>query len=106
MIIGLLNCFFGSGGDILAGALLERRGLSARQAHATSVALILPLSVISLAVSWMHGSIRLGQGLPFLLPALLGSAVGAWGLKKISAPLLKLLFSLLILYSAIRLLIR
>lgn len=106
MIIGLLNGFFGSGGGILAVALLERRGLSARQAHATSVALILPLSVISLAVYWMHGSIRLGQGLPFLLPALLGSAVGAWGLKKISAPLLKLLFSLLILYSAIRLLIR
>lgn len=106
MIIGLLNGFFGSGGGILAVALLERRGLSPRQAHATSVALILPLSVISLAVYWMHGSIRLGQGLPFLLPALLGSAVGAWGLKKISAPLLKLLFSLLILYSAIRLLIR
>ena len=106
MIIGLLIGFFGSGGGILAVALLERRGLSARQAHATSGALILPLSVISLAVYWMHGSIRLGQGLPFLLPALLGSAVGAWGLKKISAPLLKLLFSLLILYSAIRLLIR
>lgn len=106
MIIGLLNGFFGSGGGILAVALLERRGLSPRQAHATSVALILPLSVISLAVYWMHGSIRLGQGLPFLLPALLGSAVGAWGLKKISAPLLKLLFSLLILYSAIRLLTR
>ena len=95
MIIGLLNGFFGSGGGILAVALLERRGLSPRQAHATSV-----------AVYWMHGSIRLGQGLPFLLPALLGSAVGAWGLKKISAPLLKLLFSLLILYSAIRLLTR
>ena len=57
MIIGLLNGFFGSGGGILAVALL-------------------------------------------------GSAVGAWGLKKISAPLLKLLFSLLILYSAIRLLTR
>lgn len=106
VIIGLLNGFFGSGGGILAVAMLERRGLSPQQSHATSIALILPLSIISLVVYWMHGKIQLGQGMPFLLPALLGSVVGAWGLNKISAPLLKLLFSLLILYSAIRLFLR
>lgn len=86
--------------------MLEHRGLAPQQSHATSIALILPLSIISLVVYWVHGNIQLEQGIPFLLPALLGSAVGSWGLKKISAPILKLLFSLLILYSAIRLLTR
>ena len=60
------------------------------------------LSLVSLAVYYLNGNLELLQGLPFFLPALLGSACGAWGLQKIPVPLLKLLFSLLILYSALR----
>ena len=75
---------------------------TSRQAHATSIAIILPLSLVSLAVYYLNGNLELLQGLPFFLPALLGSACGAWGLQKIPVPLLKLLFSLLILYSALR----
>jgi uncharacterized membrane protein YfcA len=102
-LIGLLNGFFGSGGGILAVTLLQKQGLPSRQAHATSIAIILPLSLVSLAVYYLNGNLELLQGLPFFLPALLGSACGAWGLQKIPVPLLKLLFSLLILYSALRL---
>lgn len=104
-LIGLLNGFFGSGGGILAVALLEKRGLQSKQAHATSIALILPLSLISLAVYYLNGNLNLMEGLPFFIPALLGSACGAWCLKKISATALKLIFALLILYSAIRMLL-
>lgn len=106
LLIGLLNGFFGSGGGILAVALLEKRGLSTRQSHATSLALILPLSVVSLIVYGLHGNLQIGQALPFVLPALLGSVCGAWCLQKIPATMLKLLFSLTILYSAIRILTR
>lgn len=106
LLIGLLNGFFGSGGGILAVALLEKKGLSPRQSHATSLALILPLSLVSLIVYGLHGNLQVGQALPFVLPALLGSVCGAWCLQKISAPMLKLLFSLVILYSAIRILTR
>ena len=49
-LIGLLNGFFGSGGGILAVTLLQKQGLPSRQAHATSIAIILPLSLVSLAV--------------------------------------------------------
>lgn len=102
--IGLLNGFFGSGGGILAVALLQKKGLPARQAHATSIAIILPLSLISLVVYWLNGNLPLEQGLPFFVPALLGSAAGAFLLKKIPVQLLKLLFAGLILYSGLRLL--
>jgi len=76
--IGILNGFFGSGGGILAVALLEKKGLSPRQAHATSIALILPLSIISLGVYYLRGNLSLGQSLFFFVPALLGSVCGAW----------------------------
>lgn len=80
--IGLLNGFFGSGGGILAVALLEKKGLSPRQAHATSIALILPLSIISLGVYYLRGNLSLGQSLFFFVPALLGSVWRRMVLKK------------------------
>ena len=89
--IGLLGGFFGSGGGILAVALLQKQGLEPRRAHATSIAIILPLSLISLVVYWLNGN--------------LGSAAGAALLKKIPVQLLKLVFAGLILYSGIRLLL-
>ena len=98
--IGLLGGFFGSGGGILAVALLQKKGLPARQAHA----IILPLSLISLIVYWLNGNLPLTQSLPFFVPALLGSAAGAALLKKIPVQLLKLIFAGLILYSGVRLL--
>ena len=103
--IGLLNGFFGSGGGILAVALLEKKGLSPRQAHATSIALILPLSIISLGVYYFRGNLSLGQSLFFFVPALLGSVCGAWCLKRIPVFLLKISFSILILYSAAKILL-
>ena len=75
--IGLLGGFFGSGGGILAVALLQKQGLESRRAHATSIAIILPLSLISLIVYWLNGNLPLTQSLPFFVPALLGSVAGA-----------------------------
>ena len=67
--IGLLGGFFGSGGGILAVALLQKQGLEPRRAHATSIAIILPLSLISLVVYWLNGNLPLTQSLPFFVPA-------------------------------------
>ena len=50
LVTGIANGFFGSGGGILAVTLLQKQGLPSRQAHATSIAIILPLSLVSLAV--------------------------------------------------------
>ena len=69
-----------------------------------SIAIILPLSLISLIVYWLNGNLPLTQSLPFFVPALLGSAAGAVLLKKIPVQLLKLIFAGLILYSGVRLL--
>ncbi len=104
--IGLLNGFFGSGGGILAVALLQKQGLSPRVAHATSIAVILPLSLVSLGVYWFRENLPLADALPFFVPALLGSACGAVFLKKIPVKLLRLVFAGLILYTGMRLLIR
>ena len=63
-------------------ALLQKQGLEPRRAHATSIAIILPLSLISLIVYWLNGNLPLTQSLPFFVPALLGSAAGGRPVKE------------------------
>lgn len=83
----------------------RKKGFPRGQAHAISIALILPLSIISLGVYYLRGNLSLGQSLFFFVPALLGSVCGAWCLKRIPVFLLKISFSLLILYSAAKILL-
>lgn len=97
---GLLNGLLGAGGGILVVTLLSHLGLETRQSHATSLAVILPLTFLSLIIYAYHGNLPWLMALPFILPALVGSATGAFLLKRINPIWLKLIFSVLILYSS------
>lgn len=103
---GVLNGLLGAGGGIIAVAAFTKLGLPAKQAHATSIAFILPLTLCSLVVYGIKGNLPLLQVLPFVIPALVGSVVGAWLLKKMSPKYIKLAFSILVLYSAYKTLMR
>ena len=46
---GLLNGLFGAGGGMAAVPLLKAGGLPQKKAHATSLAVILPLAAVSAA---------------------------------------------------------
>ncbi len=46
-VTGLCNGLFGSGGGIAAVPMLQKGGVDVKNSHATSLALTLPLSVIS-----------------------------------------------------------
>jgi len=71
---GLANGFFGGGGGmILVPLLVSRCGLSQRKAFATSVAVILPLCVLSVVIYWLRGELDFTAALPYLL----GFAAGA-----------------------------
>ncbi len=101
---GLINGLLGTGGGILAVSMFRKLGLKPNQAHATAVGLMLPLSAISLAVLLLQGGENQLQYWPLIIPTLLGSVVGSRLLKRIKPRFLRLLFSLLILYSAVHIL--
>lgn len=46
-VTGLCNGLFGSGGGIAAVPMLQKGGVDVKKSHATSLALTLPLSVVS-----------------------------------------------------------
>lgn len=106
-VAGVLNGIFGAGGGLLVVPMLERQGLEPRSSHATSIAIILPLSLIS-------GALYLFQGVGLELPklgavipsGLIGAAIGAFLLARIRNRLLKKGFAVVMILSAIRLLFR
>ena len=59
--VGICNGFFGSGGGMIAVPMLEKGGSEAKKAHATSIAITLPLSIISGLVYFKGGSLDFSQ---------------------------------------------
>lgn len=99
---GIANGFFGGGGGMILVPLLVRQcGLSQRQAFATSVAVILPLCLLSSVIYWFRGGLDLTIALPYLMGGLIGGWVGGKVFKKVNMVWLRRLFALFILYGGV-----
>ena len=102
-LAGLTNGFFGGGGGSVLVPLLTRYcRLDQRKAFATSVAVILPLCVLSVAIYLFRGGLDLMTALPYLL----GGAVGGWAggkwFKGMNMVWLRRAFGLLLIYGGVR----
>lgn len=106
LIAGLINGLLGAGGGMIIVPMLLKSGLSRKQAHATSVCIILPICIFSSIIYLINGRVILNDVLPYMVWGILGSITGALVLAKINQNLLRRIFGLLIIWAAIRLLIR
>ncbi|MCM1578819.1 MAG: sulfite exporter TauE/SafE family protein [Ruminococcus sp.] len=101
-VTGLANGFFGSGGGIIAVPMLKNTGLEAKQAHACSLAVTLPLSAVSAYFYMRNGGVDIKGIVPLVLAGLLGAFVGAGFMKKISPKLLSVIFGVILMAAGIR----
>ncbi len=106
LAVGLLNGLFGAGGGMVAVPMLKKAGLEPKDAHATSIAITMPLSVFSGYLYLQAGGLALSDALPFIPAGVIGALVGALLLKKASNTLLRRLFGALVIVAAVRLLMR
>ena len=106
LLTGAVNGLLGAGGGMLAVPILKKQGLKTKQAHASSVAVILPLSAFSAAMYLLNGKVEIFDAVPFVPWGLLGAAVGTFLLKKISNRWLSAIFSALMVWAGIRLLMK
>ena len=105
-ICGFLNGFFGAGGGTVAVPMLRRAGLNEKEAHATSVAVILAVTLVSAAFYIIRGDVSLKDSLAFAAFGIFGAILGAHLLKKISASILKRIFGAIIVIASVRMLLR
>lgn len=104
ILTGVINGLFGSGGGMLAVVVLERlHKLETGRAHATALIVMLPLTIISIAVYMLRGAIEWANIPVVALGMLPGSLIGAKLLKKLNSLWVDRLFCLLMLAAGIRL---
>lgn len=103
LLAGLANGFFGGGGGMVLVPLFTGLcGLSQRSAFATSVAVILPLCILSSVIYLLRGSLDLAAALPYLLGGLMGGFWGGKLFQKVNILWLRRIFALLILYGGVK----
>lgn len=104
IFIGFINGFFGAGGGMLAVPLLAFiAGLSTKQAHATAILVILPLSIVSSIVYIRNGAFDAVVFSPVLLGTIIGGIIGAILLVKLNNKAIAFVFYLVMMIAGIRL---
>ena len=100
---GLLNGFFGGGGGmVLVPLLISYCKLPHKKALATSVAIILPLCILSASIYFYHGNLNVVAALPYLFGGLVGGLIGGKLFHRIPVRWLRKIFGLFLLYGAWR----
>lgn len=105
-VAGVLNGLFGAGGGVAVVPMLEKAGIEPKKAHATSISIILPLSLLSGIAYLVGGHIPVAETLWYLPLGIVGAILGGWLLKKMSNDLLRRIFGIIIIFSAVRILIK
>ena len=104
--VGFINGIFGAGGGMLAIPLLKSAGLPEKEAHRSALALIFPLTIFSILLYYFDGRMTLTDGFEYFLPGIAGAIIGAFLLNRIPDKLLRSSFSLLLIFSGIRMLFK
>lgn len=103
---GLVNGIFGAGGGmVLIPMLTKYAKIDDKLAFSTSIAIILPICLVSIAVYSANGSISLLVAAPYLVGGLVGGLAGGLLFRKVSAVFLHRVLGLFILWGGVRLII-
>ena len=105
-LAGIVNGLLGAGGGMIIVPMLQKSGVKTINSHATSVAVILPICILSSILYINRGNVTIAQALPYLPWMLAGSALGAWALPKFNQIFLRRIFGCIIIWAAVRMLIR
>lgn len=106
-IAGFVNGLFGSGGGtIIVPALIFLMDLEDHKAHATAISIILPLSIISTIVYFLNNKVSLKLSSTVMIGGVVGSYIGAKLLNKIPTQVLRKIFGSVIIYTAIRMILK
>ena len=105
-VTGMLNGLFGSGGGTVAVPMMERiLNVEDKKAHATAIAVILPLSLVSLFVYRARVDVEWNIVFAVATGGVAGGYVGAGLLQKISNKWLHIIFGGFMLVAAARMIL-
>lgn len=105
-LTGVCNGLFGAGGGIIViPTLVYIMKMDNHEAHATALAVILPISVISSIIYYRNGIYAWDIIYKVALGGIMGSVLGSMLLGKLSSHWLRKIFSVFMILAAIRMII-
>lgn len=105
MLIGFVNGFFGGGGGMISVPLLEKvLKIDNKKSHATAMAVIFPLSIVSAIVYGLSTRIDWINLLYVTIGVTLGGVLGAVLLNKLNNKVIRIIFIIIMLSAGVRML--
>lgn len=102
-LAGLANGWFGAGGGLVLAPLLSGWiKLPEKHALATSLAVMVPLSLVSFGILWLRGGIAIGFAWCYLLGGVVGGTLAGTVFQRLPAVWLRRIFGLFLLYGGVR----
>jgi uncharacterized membrane protein YfcA len=103
LITGLINGLFGSGGGtVLVPCLVFLMDVEDHKAHATAIAIILPLSILSSIIYYRYNVVDIALTGKVAVGSVLGGIVGSMLLNKLSVNVLRKFFGIVMIIAAVR----
>ncbi len=102
---GFINGLLGAGGGMLVVPMLQTK-LDTKRAHATCVAVILPITVVSAVWYIIDGRVNINDAIIYMIFGIPGAIIGTFALRKLNKTIIKKAFSLLIIWAGIRILMK
>ena len=93
--VGLANGLFGGGGGMIAVPMLQGTGLEEKNAHATAILLILPVSLLSFVLYAWKGLYDFSVLIPTAIGVTAGGLLGAWLLGRLPVKTVNIIFAFL-----------
>ena len=101
---GVANGFFGGGGGMIVVPLMTfLLKMKTKVAHATAIAVILPVTLVRATIYIVKGYFDWKIGLPSGLGVVGGGIAGAWLLSKLSAGWVTRIFALVMFAAGVKL---
>ncbi len=104
--VGFINALFGAGGGMVVVPVLKKAGLSQKEAQATAVSVILPLTIITCIIYWFQGTLDFSEALKYIPLGAIGALVGSFALKKAPDKALKKIFAVFMLWAGGRMIFK
>ena len=103
IVTGFANGLFGSGGGTIVVPCMEKYlGVDAHKSHATAIAVILPLSILSAGIYIFKADVPWSQTIAVSVGGIIGGVAGAKLLNKLSSRKLHIIFGGAMLAAAVR----
>ncbi|MDO4731745.1 MAG: sulfite exporter TauE/SafE family protein [Clostridia bacterium] len=103
---GIINGLLGAAGGMILVPMMNKIGIKAKKSHANSVIVILIISIFSAVLYLSRNFVKIEDVYPYILFGVIGSLIGAVLLTKIKDLWIKKIFALLMIWAAVRLLIK